>query len=201
MGEVKTIQLNISEGQFSDVKAYANDNGVSIEQAYIDLANRALKAGQLMAGSVSTFSPEAQETIKALQVEALKKYDEDKVAAIPAPAPTPEPTPVPEATGNIIFTANDDIKELVNKINETRRLKGLAPLEQSLAEMLLHWGQSLSDNSGFNDTTGLDFSWFKSKATELALAEREKTGAQSNVIVAKGIFSSYSIVETPTENK
>lgn len=188
----KTINISLTETQHADVKAYANENGISIEQAITALTTGALRTGKLMSGVITEISPAVQEAVKTLQLEALKQYDEQK-ATVAAPAPM-------EVAVNediITFKANADVREIIAEINKVRVLKGLAPLESSLCELLLHWAETMGDYSSFANTTGLEYSWYKSKMAELALAEREANGAKSNVIVTKGIFSSHTIVDTP----
>lgn len=197
MSEVKTLNINLSEAQHAEVKKYANENGISIEQAITNLTTGALRTGKLMSGIVTEFSPELQEVVKALHIQALKKYEEEKQAATPAPEVQPETT-IPAVNENqVSFDATPELKEMIAEINKKRAIKGLAPLEKSLAEILYHWGENMADYSSFGDTTGLDFSWFKSKMAELALAERDANQAKSNVIVPSGLFSRHTIVDTP----
>lgn len=197
----KTIELSYSEQIYNDVKQYANEKGVSIEAAFIELAITALKAGDLMRGVVKDIAPEVQDQVRNVVLQALKQHDEEKVVVVAPEVVEDKPQVTtenePEQNDNVIsFEAKPEIKELVAEINKARENKGLAPLEKSLCEVLLHWGENLGDYSSFNETTGLDLAWFKSKLVELGLLEREANGAASNLIETTGIFSKHKIVDT-----
>ncbi|MBW7913376.1 MAG: hypothetical protein H3C54_06690, partial [Taibaiella sp.] len=105
-------------------------------------------------------------------IQALKKYEEEKqpVAPVPIPEVQPEMT-IPAINENqVSFDATPELKEMIAQINKKRAVKGLAPLEKSLAEILYHWGENLADYSSFGESTGLYYTWNKSKKAELALA-------------------------------
>lgn len=102
--------------------------------------------------------------------------------------------------GKLAMSATDELKKIVEQVNSFRKTKGLAPLEQSLAEILLHYSNSLDERDIFRKTTGMNYNDFYTQMEQLALDERTANGIQSNIIEDTGLLSSlYKIVDTKSE--
>lgn len=198
----RTISLEYSETLYSAVKRHANEKGITLEKAFLQLTTDALKLTDLMRGVVTEISPDVKGQLKDITLSALKQHQE---TLIPVSNDNEAPTEEAAAVVNdnqIIFSATPELKDLISQINETRAQNGLAPVEQSLAELLLHWSENLGDNSVFKPTTGMEYDWFKKNIIALGEQERKSNGAQSNLISKEGDFLGkyYRVVKTLSNN-
>lgn len=101
----------------------------------------------------------------------------------------------------LIFIAVPEIQIMISTINEYRILKGLAPLQNSISEVLFYYFRKLNNEDIFRKTTGLEFSdEFYENIKQLALIEREKNNAISNIIESNFfMYSSYYDIKDATD--
>ncbi len=190
-----TIPVQIPVDLFNQLVILSNEKNISVGALCLDLVQKATNSELLADGTISDISDDAQELIKGLSydavLEALRIYNVAKGPALEDDAETPiEP-------GTLVFKTNSEVTDLVKQMNERRITKGLAPLENSICEVLFHYSFHMADTEVFEPTTGMKHSKFKATMKALALNEREANGAQSNIIDTASIFSSYKIVDTP----
>ncbi len=194
---VYTIPVHVPGDLFNHLVSLSNESSVSVSDLSLQLINKAANSELLSGGTITEISDDAQEVIKGLSydalLEAMRIYN---VAKEPVSESTKE---IPRVSGVISFVANPETSEIVKQINDRRVVKGLAPLEKSLCEMLYHYSLSLGDNQAFEPTTGIKLAKFKSTMKALALNERDSNGSKSNLIETASIFGGYTIVETPEE--
>lgn len=191
----KTVNVDLPEGLYLELKDYANDKGVKLEDALLGLMTTSMRTDKLNNGIVSDFTPELSDRLENMISSTLKNTPFRVTLDEPVTQPSTETT---LDDNTMLFVADVDLKHVIARMNAHRVTKGLAPIENSLCELLLHWGVNLGDNSIFNAVNGEDLSSFKDYMVDMAYAERERNNVPSDVIKAKGaIFSSFTIVDTP----
>lgn len=190
----KTVNVDLPEGLYLELKDYANDKGVKLEDALLGLMTTSMRTDKLNNGIVSDFTPDLFTRLRGVVSDTMKNTP---IAVEITHPEQPVHVNTVEDENTIVFTADADLKSVVARMNAHRVTKGLAPIENSLCELLLHWGSNLGDNSIFKATNGEDISSFKDYMTDMAYAERERNNIPSDVIKSKGaFFSTFTIVDT-----
>lgn len=188
----KNVDIRLSEALHSELRDYANTTGNKLDISIVDLIKTALRTHKLSNGIVSDATPEFFEKLKDIVGET--------VATTPVNIAEVQPqqeaiVTVEKNEDEVSFVADADVRAVITRLNAARSIRGLAPIEQSICELLLQWCIALGEYSSFKKVTGEDYDTFKTEIKQLAHQERERNGIPSNLIDAKGVFSaSYSIV-------
>jgi hypothetical protein len=199
---IYTIPVPITAELMNQLVPLSGNTGLSIAIVCRDLIKQAVNVQMLSQGTINDLSEEAQDIIKAVSVEALldalRIYNVAKTPATPGQEPAPgEPAAPAISETSIVFTTTSDVIDFVKKMNATRKLKGLAPLEKSFCELLYHYCENLGDHQVFQKVTGITLTEGKATVKTWALNEREVNGCQTNLIESASIFSQFAIVDTP----
>lgn len=189
----KNVDINISEALHSELRDYANMTGNKLDVSIVDLIKTALRSNKLSNGIVTDATQDFYSKIKSIVGEAITI----------TPVTVAENDSQPQVTieqneDEIRFIADANVRALINRLNHARSERGLAPIEYSLCELLLHWSIALAEYSSFKKATGEEYDNFKTEIKELAHQERIRNAIPSNLIDVKGLFSaSYDVVNTP----
>lgn len=194
----KTVNVDLPEGLYFELKDYANDKGVKLEDALLSLMTKSMRTEKMNNGIVSGFTPDLFDRLGGIVSNAMKNTP---ITVEMNHTEQPVKVNAVEDENTIVFAADADLKSVVARMDAHRVTKGLAPIENSLCELLLHWGVNMGDCSIFKAANGEDLASFKDYMVEMAYAERERNNVPSDVIKAKGaIFSSFTIVDTPKQS-
>jgi hypothetical protein len=167
-----TLENEVIQDVLPDAEREALENLVSKQREQIAIINDELYKEKTKNTDLSNSIPKPIDTEKLI-ADAINDFSKDK----------------------LIFVADVEIQTLVSTINENRKLKGLAPLQNSIVELLFFYFRKLNNEDLFRATTGLSFSDdFYENIKALALSERERNNAASNIIES-GFFG-YDMVDT-----
>lgn len=190
-GATKNVDLNLSEALHSELRDYANITGNKLDVSIVDLIKKSLRIHKLSNGIITDASPDFLDKIRSIVNQV--------VASTPVNVIETEPQAViiERNEDEVIFIANANTRALINRLNNARLERGLAPIEQSLCELLLQWCIGLGEYSSFKKASGENYDSFKTEIKALAHEERSRNGIPSNLIDTKGVFSaSYDIIDT-----
>lgn len=195
--DVFSIPIKVPASIMNTLVAMSSENSKNISVLCVELITSALNVNMLGSGTINDFSEEAIDVLKTANLESvlegLRIFNVAK-SAVPA---GDENITLTIGKDDVVFKTTSDVKDYVTQINAHRIKKGLAPLENSICELLYHYGLTLGDYSICEDVTGIPYSKFVAIFKTLGLNEREVNGAKSNMIDTGRMFNKFNIVDTP----